>query len=97
MTIPKPVEILEKPLGNGSIRIGMTKEQVIAQYGDADIKNMVISDDWSRAREEWVYTGRYTMLPVSAGYLSKDLYLYFDGENLTNISEKSLGKTENSD
>jgi len=91
---PKTEQLLKNPLGPGSVKIGMTKSKVISVYGDPDMKNTVWSDEWGGMREEWVYTGIYTALPVNAGYLAKDLYLYFDGENLTNISKEPLGTKE---
>jgi hypothetical protein len=70
----------------------MTKAQVVEIYGEPDVKADTVSDKWGGMREEWVYRARYSALPVSAGYLSEDLYLYFDGENVTNISKEPLGK-----
>jgi len=89
---PEPGQILKEPLGQGSLRTGMTISQVISVYGEPDSKRTVSSNEWSRMREEWFYSGRYSALPVGAGYLKEDLYLYFDGDNLTNISRKPLGK-----
>lgn len=86
-------QALNIPLGSGGLRLGMTKHQVISLYGDPDIKDSVSSPAWGQAREEWFYKAEMGALPVNAGYLSEDLYLYFDGDNLTNISKKPLGKT----
>jgi hypothetical protein len=91
---PRTDEILKQPMGSGGLYAGMTKAQVVERYGEPDIKGMVGSTGWNEPREEWVYQGRYSLLPVNAGYLSEDLYLYFDGENLTNISKKPLGMSE---
>ncbi|MFH1665743.1 MAG: hypothetical protein ABIA77_06335 [Candidatus Omnitrophota bacterium] len=71
----------------------MTKNEALTVYGPPDMKRTVSSSEWNRDREEWVFRGRYTVLPVNAGHLSSDLYLYFDGENLTNISKQPLGKS----
>jgi hypothetical protein len=90
--VPKPDEIIKNPLGPGSVRVGMTKDQVVNIYGEPNIKGMVTSSKWGGSREEWIYEAQASALPVSAGYLGEDLYLYFDGENLTNISKKPLGK-----
>lgn len=90
--IPKTAELIKEPLGKGSVKVGMTKDQVVSVYGEADITRSVSSDEWKGEREEWFYRGRYSALPINAGYLSSDLYLYFDGENLTNISDRPLGK-----
>ncbi len=92
---PTPESVIKDPLGSSKgISIGMTKAQVIGQYGEPDMKDMVTSSEWGGPREEWFYRGRYSALPVSAGYLKEDMYLYFDGENLTNISKKKLGRSE---
>ena len=91
---PSTDQILKNPLGSGGLEIGMTKDRVISMYGEPDAKSTVQSREWNEPREEWFYGGRYSALPVNAGYLSQDLYLYFDGENLTNISKKPLGERE---
>lgn len=84
-------DILKQPLGSGGLFAGMSKSQVKEKYGEPDIKGNVLSPEWNSPREEWVYRARYSVLPVNAGYLSEDLYLYFDGNNLTNISKRPLG------
>lgn len=89
--VPTPTQILKSPMGGGSLRLGMGEDKVRDVYGDPDTKTMVTSPEWKEPREEWFYSGRYSVLPVNAGYLSKDLYLYFDGDSLTNISKTSLG------
>lgn len=83
-------DILSAPLGSGGLNPGMTKSQVVERYGDPDIKSLAESKDWKEPREEWFYKARFDALPLNAGYLSEDLYLYFDGDNLTNISKKPL-------
>ncbi len=89
---PTPQELLRKPLGDGSVKIGMTKFEVLTIYRDPDTKNVVVSNDWAGSREEWFYSAGYSAIPLSAGYLSEDIYLYFDGENLTNISKTRMGR-----
>jgi len=84
--------MLKDPLGEGSLRVGMTKDKVVSVYGESDAKRVVISEEWGSSRDEWMYKGRYSTFPVNAGYFSEDLYLYFDGENLTNISKTPLGE-----
>jgi hypothetical protein len=93
--MPTTSQILKDPLGEGSIKVGMTKDQVVSVYGEADMKRMVVSEEWNGTREEWLYKARYSSLPVNAGYLSDDLYLYFDGPSLTNISKTPMGHEEN--
>lgn len=83
---PSPQKIIQTPLGTSSVKIGMTKDQVVELWGDPDAKRMIENTDkWAEAREEWLYRGRYQGIPVDAGYLSKTKKLYFDGDNLTNI------------
>jgi len=89
--VPSTDQILKAPMGDGSLNLGMEREKVRSIYGEPDAKTMVTSSEWKEPREEWFYSGRYSVLPVNAGYLSEDLYLYFDGESLTNISKKPLG------
>jgi hypothetical protein len=94
---PNTDQVLGAPLGGGGLSPGMAKGRVEEMYGEPDIKSTVNSKEWNEPREEWFYRARYDVLPVNAGYLSEDLYLYFDGENLTNISKKPLGKKESDD
>ena len=90
-------EVLTAPVGSGGLELGMTKSRVVSMYGEPDAKSMVTSDKWNEPREEWFYSGRFSSLPVNAGYLAQDFYLYFDGDNLTNISKKPLGRRGNKD
>ena len=85
-------EILTNPLGDGGLVPGMSKDRVVDRYGEPDMKRDVISDEWKEPREEWYYRGRYGMLPVNAGYLADDMYLYFDGNNLTKVSKNPIGR-----
>jgi len=72
-------------LGTDSLKIGMTKEQVKSIVGDPDtiIPLERTKDMLSTAREEWVYNGRYTNVPLKADYFGKSMHLIFDGDNLT--------------
>lgn len=92
MDVPGPKEFISDPLGEGSLKKGMSKEEVMDKYGEPDMIGTVYSEEWKESREEWIYNATYSGLPIGAGYLTKDLYLYFDGDNLTNISRESLGK-----
>jgi len=87
-SVPTPTEVLEHPLGTESIKIGMTKQQVEALWGKpSQIKSVEDKERWKAAKEMWVYRAQYGAIPVDAGYLSKTKKLYFDGNNLTEISE----------
>lgn len=89
ITLPTPKDIIKHPLGTDSVKIGMTKGKVMEMWGDPDQINYVEDKEkWSGAREEWVYMGRYSIIPIDKDYLSRTKKLYFDGENLTNIVEE---------
>jgi hypothetical protein len=87
---PKTGELFQQPTGSGGLEVGMSKARVVDMYGEPDVKSNVSSSEWKSPREEWFYRGRYSSLPMNAGYLADDMYLYFDGDNLTNISKKPL-------
>lgn len=87
---PRTDELFKQPTGSGGLELGMSKARVADMYGEPDAKRNVTSSEWKEPREEWFYRGRYSSLPVNAGYLADDMYLYFDGNNLTNISKKPL-------
>ena len=82
----RPSEIIKRPLGTDSVKLGMTMNEVRDLWGEPDQINHVTDKEmWGGARAEWVYTRKTTLLPVDAGYLFKTKKLYFDGKNLTNI------------
>jgi hypothetical protein len=85
-----PGEVMRHPLGPESIRVGMNKEEVISKWGEPDIVNRLPATDASGSPgEEWVYKARrYTPVPLDTGYLHKNKYLYFDGNNLKIISDE---------
>jgi len=87
---PSPDKILSHPFGRGPIDTGMTKSEIKEHWGEPDlIRNIGESNDMgSTQKEEWVYYGRMRNLPVTYGYLSKSLHLYFDGNNLTTFKEE---------
>ena len=87
--IPTPTDIIKRPIGTDSVKIGMTKDKVRELWGEPDQINFVENKErWGGEREEWVYRAAYSGIPVDAGYLSKTKRLYFDGPNLTNIVEE---------
>jgi len=87
LTIPSPDDIIKKPLGTESVKIGMTKHHVESIWGKPDQISIVENKEkWSSPKEVWTYNAHYGAIPVDAGYLSKTQKLYFDGENLTEIS-----------
>lgn len=89
--VPTPEGVLSHPLGTESIKIGMSRQEVESQWGKPDLVNQVEDKTrWKGPREEWIYNANYRSLmpvPVDAGYLSKGKRLYFDGDNLTDISD----------
>ena len=94
MDVPTPMQIVKNPIGLSALKSGMSKNEVMSIYGEPNMKSQVCCADWNGTREEWFYRGRYTGLPVGAEYLSEDVYLYFDGDNLTNISKEPLGRAD---
>lgn len=89
ITPPTPEDIIKRPLGSDSVKIGMTKDRIKEMWGEPDQINYVEDKKrWGGTREEWVYTGRYSAIPIDKNYLSKTKRLYFDGESLTNITEE---------
>ena len=87
--IPTPQDVLKHPLGTESVKRGMSKDQVKDLWGEPDETTYeeIEKAGTVRSREVWIYKGRYSAIPVDAGYLSKTKYLYFDGDSLTRISE----------
>lgn len=85
-----PEKVIRHPLGTESIKIGMSKEEVMKEWGKPDIIDPLGAQDATGSqREEWIYKARqYAGIPVDAGYLSKNKYLYFDGNNLTLIANE---------
>ncbi len=94
--IPTPQDVLKHPLGTESVKRGMSKDQVRDLWGEPDEATYeeIEKTGTVRSREVWTYKGRYSALPVDAGYLSKTKYLYFDGNSLTTISDVELKKIE---
>ena len=85
---PSPDDVVSHPLGTESVKIGMTKAQVVGLWGKPDdVTTIEDKEKWKENREVWTYRAEYTAIPVDAGYLSKTKKLYFDGDNLTNIGE----------
>jgi len=88
--LPNPNEVVRHPLGTETIKIGMTKQQVEVLWGKPnEVKMVENKEKWGGGgtREVWVYRSQYNAIPVDAGYLSKTKKLYFDGQNLTDISD----------
>ncbi len=86
--VPNPEEIVKHPLGTEAIKIGMSKHEVESLWGKPDqIQTVENKEKWAGPREMWLYPAQYGSIPVDAGYLSKTKKLYFDGDNLTEISD----------
>ena len=93
--VPRPDKIMRNPIGFDAAKRGMPKGEVQQIYGEADIvTHAVVSEGWEGVREEWFYRARVSALPVNAGYLAEDLYLYFDGNSLTKISRSPMGRPD---
>lgn len=90
MDVPKPKQMLTDSVGmSGQVRLGMSKDEILAKYGEPDMERVVTSKDWGGERDEWFYS-KSTNLPIGMGHTARDAYLYFDGESLTNISDKPI-------
>lgn len=88
ISVANPAEVVKHPLGTESIKIGMTKQEVESLWGKPDdVKFVEDKEKWKGTREVWVYRAQYGAIPVDAGYLSRNKNLFFDGENLTDISD----------
>jgi hypothetical protein len=92
-------QIMKNPLGTDPIRVGMSKEEIKSIWGEPGrINNLEPSDQWQTPREEWVYVGRYSKIPLDKSYIFKSKYLIFDGNNLVCIGDetqcKATGKAE---
>lgn len=77
-----------------SIRTGNTKELVISKWGEPDKKNQIGVDEFGTIKEEWVYYGKYPMAPIDDQYLSKNRYLYFEGNILVRQEVRPLSETQ---
>lgn len=86
---PMPDKILTHPLGTTPLKIGMTKANVRNIWGEPDLIRHVgeSSGPGSTTKEEWIYYGRMSTLPINCGYLARPQHLYFDGDSLTNFKE----------
>lgn len=82
ISLPAPEEVMRQPLGEGPLRIGMTKEKVESLWGEPDVVRVLGTDAQGMVREEWIYRGRYPNLPINVDYLSETQHLFFDGEHL---------------
>ena len=72
-----------------NLRLGDTQQEVISRWGKPDEINKLGVDELGIAKEEWVYYGRYPMVPIDYQYVSKTKYLYFEGNILVRQETKS--------
>ena len=85
---PNPADVVKHPFGSDVVRVGMTKQEVESLWGKPDdISTVEDKEKWKGPREVWTYRAQANLVPIDAGYLSKTRKLYFDGDNLTNISD----------
>ena len=90
-----PQEIIKHPLGTDPIHLGMTKEKIESLWGRPDqINPLGMADQWGTPKEEWVYDGRYSKIPIDKGYLHKSKYLYFEGNYLTKFRDSPEPREE---
>lgn len=85
---PTPADIMKQPLGKGSLRVGMTKAEVVSLWGKPDsVRTIEDKKRWKDPREVWEYNAQFSSVPVDADYFSRSKKLYFDGDNLTDIGD----------
>ena len=90
METTTPMQVLENPFGVGGVKKGMTKDEIRERFGDPTAKSEVVSDEWGGSREEWFYAEEDDIIPIKAGYINRDLYIYFDGDSVTNVSSEPI-------
>jgi hypothetical protein len=81
---PTPQQIITNPLGTTPLRRGMTKEEIVALWGQPNKIVKKGRDELGVPKEEWIYDARYPAVPVDYNYLSKTKKLFFEGNNLVN-------------
>ena len=82
ITPPNPIDVIKNPMGK-DVRIGETKDEIIAKWGEPDRITPMGFSNLGAEKEEWVYIGRYPSVPLDYKYVSKTKYLYFEGNVLT--------------
>lgn len=88
LTPPTPKELITHPWGTKpSLRIGKTKDEVVASWGEPDEKINLGAVKYGLPKEEWVYYGRFPEVPLDYKYLSKTKHLIFEGKILTGFRE----------
>ena len=80
---PTPIEILRHPLGTDALRKGMSKEEVMENWGQpSSVNRLEEATAWSDAKEEWIYNAKYPAVKINANYLAKTRHLFFEGDSL---------------
>jgi len=67
------------------LSVGVTKEEVRADWGEPDIINQLPPATWGTDKEEWIYWGRYPNVPIDYMYLSQTKHLIFEGNVLVDF------------
>ncbi|MFH1406715.1 MAG: hypothetical protein ABIH01_01735 [Candidatus Omnitrophota bacterium] len=84
ITPPTPMDIIKNPMGNQpTLRVGYTKDQVKAEWGEPDDVELLGATKLGAAREKWTYYGQISSMPIDYKFLSKTKRLYFEGNVLT--------------
>lgn len=80
---PTLKETITRPLGAGTpFAQGASKEEVLSYWGKPDAITSQGVDELGNAKEEWVYRGRVSAIPLDYGYVSKTRRLFFVGDSL---------------
>ena len=80
---PSPDQIMAPWTGASPVHLGESKDSIRDKWGEPDEVNPLGADEVGLLKEEWVYRGRYSDVPVDYHYLSKTKRLIFIGESLT--------------
>ncbi len=80
---PTARQALSHPFGTSApFTLGTTKEAVLEDWGPPDHKVQHGVDELGVLREEWIYRGRISTLPIDYEYMSRTKHLFFEGSHL---------------
>ncbi|MBI1883018.1 MAG: hypothetical protein HYS08_02295 [Chlamydiae bacterium] len=89
---------LETVVGGGpSLKLGMTKDEVKASWGNPDNVKATGENRWGAPREEWTYHAWFPVVPVNYKYVSKGRRLFFEGDALVKWEETEVEQTKTED
>ena len=81
--MPTAKQALERPFGTGDpFTKGTTKAEVLDAWGQPAHINFLGVDELGNTREEWLYKGWISGIPIDQEYLSRNKHLFFEGDNM---------------